>query len=527
MAVRWRLCASPDGSFYEELASPQVAFCWAYDSRADQLWEADHAAVGNELELDDKEVVLLSAFVRTGFWLQPGASRLLELALDKGEEAAADEEGVEADVRALSGNDSGPTVRLTLRLRDRGRLLARLHVCRSTGRAQLLRMRVAGDAEAWAFGAWGAEGLPAVVIHATASGARDLFRTDGVRPAGSLPPGTFAPLPGCLSSLAGAHFDGPDAPQTLAVERSRSGHMLVRISFNGRHAGLAILDTGASGFVITRAAADAAGMESFGEVFVSGVDNKIPSRFRRCASVGVGPLTFQAPLLLEMELAGLVWGASGPCVGIVGYDFFRRAVVDIPPAPATQLRVSAPAAWAPPPAIAWQWLQVALVANVPHAYARWHGVPDGSEPELLMLDSGAGGADAIFHARSVARLGLGNVGAYAGSSSIRGVSSSEAPRRMPAAQTAPAPTQRRQLDWLELLPSGLPGAQTGRPLRFQGVETLMLGEPGAFDLSETMSGVVCMPLLARSRVVVDLFRRRVAFVREGEIGEESGLSDAI
>ena len=35
-----------------------------------------------------------------------------------------------------------------------------------------------------------------------------------------------------------------------------------------------------------------------------------------------------------------------------------------------------------------------------------------------------------------------------------------------------------------------------------------------------MSGVVCMPLLARGRVVCDLLRRRVAFVTSGDAEEE-------
>ena len=52
-----------------------------------------------------------------------------------------------------------------------------------------------------------------------------------------------------------------------------------------------------------------------------------------------------------------------------------------------------------------------------------------------------------------------------------------------------------------------PGEPGARSVRFRGVEALMLGTVGSFDLSEHMSGVVCMPLLARCRVVLDLLRK--------------------
>ena len=537
LTVRWRLASLPDGSLFEELTSSQLSFCWGYSAPTDELWEADHSGMGTTLQLDDREVVLLSGMVRTGVWLHPGAEKHLRIRrLDPGQSSSlpGDVDHVAGDLRALhpawEAPGTQPPVCLTLRLARGGRLEAHLRVCPTTGRVLLLWMRVAGDMEAWVFGNW-TDRQPGVVVHATRTGARDVYRTDGVRPLAPLPPAWFSPPPGCMTSLRGCTYD-PAAPPALRTERSRSGHLLVRIAVDGADVGWCILDTGASGFVISKAAADAAGMEAFGEVYVAGVGSKVASRFRRCSTLTVGPVTFQAPLLLEMSLSGIVWGASGPCVGIVGYDLFRAAVVDIPPHPGTAVSVAHPVEWQAPRGLPaqWRWVPVAMVANVPHAWARWHGVPGDGEAELLMLDTGAGGADAIFHARSVARLGLGTVGAYSGTSSIRGVSSSSASpagqRATPTApQEAPSPTQRRSLDWLELVPgpeyARLPGSDSDEAtsVRFERVEALMLGTHGAFDLSEHMSGAVCMPLLARTRVVCDLFRRRIAFVTEGAAGE--------
>ena len=150
-------------------------------------------------------------------------------------------------------------------------------------------------------------------------------------------------------------------------------------------------------------------------MFVAGVQRKIPSRFRRARSASVGPLTIEAPVMLEMEIAGVVSGATGPVVGIVGYDLFRRAVVEMPPQPDAHILLHDPATFVPDPS--WQWQSLAMVSNVPHLWALFTHAPDAAgggggapvetpQPQLLMLDSGAGGSDAIFHSRAVSALGL-------------------------------------------------------------------------------------------------------------------------
>ena len=53
------------------------------------------------------------------------------------------------------------------------------------------------------------------------------------------------------------------------------GHVLVKPQVNGQLAGWFILDTGASGLVIERDAADRMGLSSFGEVYVAGVGRKV------------------------------------------------------------------------------------------------------------------------------------------------------------------------------------------------------------------------------------------------------------
>ena len=492
----------------EETSAPaeRIAWRWGYDFASDCAWESDHCGCSSALELDDRELLLLAGLVRSGHWLKPATGRLLSLSLDAQPPDAALEAVVAEPLAALAGGGP-PPLRLSLRLQPHGRLDARLAVCRATGRPLTLTLRVGGDAEGWAYGGWHLGGpQPGLAVHCTAAGSRDLFRADGGS-ATPLPLAAACPPPGSLGSTAGASWLAPGGGE-LALERSGSGHLLVRMALGDAPPGLAILDTGASGFVICRAAADAAGAEAFGCVHVAGTGARVPSRYRRCPSVTVGPLRFDAPLMLELELAGLVWGASGPAIGIVGYDLFRRAVVSIPAAPGAFAHL-APAACEPAPLPAPAWLGVALLSNVPHVYARWHGSHAHGPAELLMLDTGAGGADCIFHARTVARLDLSAVGTYAGASSLRGVGASGgAPTRADAMPTQP--TQRRRLDWVELLASAPSVAQPQpRAVHFQRIDALLLGAPGTFDLSVAMSGVVAMALVARHGIVCDLYRRRV------------------
>lgn len=281
-------------------------------------------------------------------------------------------------------------------------------------------------------------------------------------------------------------------------------------------------------------------------MFVSGVGSKIRSRFRMPAHATVGPLTVDRPVMLEMELTGVVSGASGPVVGIVGYDVFRRAVIEMPPVGVDHVRMLDPARFAPDRPL--RWLALAMVSNVPHLWARFPAAPAGRAggaagagapvetpaPELLMIDSGAGGSDAIFHARAVERLGLGSVGTAAGSSRIVGVSGSGGggAAASPGASSSVA-TVRRVIPSLTVVPGPGPegtverggvvqegggaGAPLDRGVTFFGVEAQLLSSSRAFDLSEHMAGVVCMPLLARRRVVLDVGRRRMAMVpAEGE-----------
>jgi len=77
------------------------------------------------------------------------------------------------------------------------------------------------------------------------------------------------------------------------VWRSSSGHLLVRPKINGRDSGgYMILDTGASGFVITHAAAIALGLGSFGELYAASISGKVRACVHVCLCVRVRVCVF-------------------------------------------------------------------------------------------------------------------------------------------------------------------------------------------------------------------------------------------
>jgi hypothetical protein len=347
----------------------------------------------------------------------------------------------------------------------------------------------------------------------------------------------------------------PGVPSSVPAWRTPSGHLLVRPSINGRSpSGYFLLDTGASGFVVEPGAADAAGMAAFGEVHVIGMAGKVASRFRRAESFQLGPLLVRRPAMMEMRCSGLVRGAPGPVVGIVGADVFRRAVVDIPPqgpwgapqaapSPAEADEILGPAAAlafsmsasgsaaqsaaagecaialhspeggaadALVPAAAWlpvvtlsglPFLRVCLEAEVGRGQG---GQGRGRRHStLLMLDTGAGGMGVMANAACAEALGL--LGGSGGGATTKILGVGGDPSQGMALRST-------TLSRVEVAGGG--GA-------FAGVRCLFApaaGAGGGIELSHYAGGILCGEPLGRGRLVMDLARGRAALVHEVEGG---------
>ncbi len=70
--------------------------------------------------------------------------------------------------------------------------------------------------------------------------------------------------------------------------------------------------------MITTAALEKLRLERFGDLHVSGVGSSITSKFCQASTIQIGPMTMSKPLFMEMDISGLVTGAPGDVIGILG-----------------------------------------------------------------------------------------------------------------------------------------------------------------------------------------------------------------
>jgi len=496
--VEWRSTVCPSGAFVEEMAGEHLSFRSGFDGASGSTcWEVDDSGVSKRIELDDHESLLIATWVRHCHWVHPSASSCLEIVLLEGAERAQEGRG---GASAGNGAPPGDHVTLGLKLVD-GRVQAQLKICTRTWEPVEMLQPLCGETEVWRFSGWTrhAAGLaqPAEVVHLGAAGGQHCYRTVSVeRSRPSLPPGSFAMPPAPIRPADTSYL--PGEPARVKAWHARSGHVLVKPKINGREVGYMILDTGASGFVIEKGLADELGLEAFGELYVSGMAAKVQCQFRRAETVEIGPMVMQKPLFMEMMLGGLVRGAPGPVVGIVGYEVFRRAVIELPPQESGDgeydIYFHDPEDYDPPLGGGGKWQNLTMVANLPHVTAAFAHAKHGDDVSLhegmFMLDSGAGGVDAMFHARSSAELGLLDENSN-NFRFIKGVGGDK---------VSSIKVQSGNLEWLELSSSKLKQVRC------------LFGGNGALDLSLYTVGIICADLMGRMNVIVDYARSRIAFV---------------
>ncbi|KAK3250232.1 hypothetical protein CYMTET_40386 [Cymbomonas tetramitiformis] len=529
--MEWRLQWRPDGAFFMEVRGAQLAYSWGYDgggkdtsgwraapwhwsldrSSAEAseepqgfVWEADHTGVAQALELDDWEATLLCTWIKTGHWLHPEAQSLLDITL------APPVDATTADVQDV----------LQLQLTG-GKVRAELTLSADKRWPVSVRLLVYGDEETWDLQSWqpllNDRLFPSSIINCPAAGGKHTYMVTSSRVGPQQPVLFNLPTSATSGGVApGVTFEEPRSK--VPMQWVRSGHILVWPLVNSRQIGPFILDTGASGMVMTPAAAEELDLPAFGELWVAGVGGAVRSQFRQGESLTLGGMEMDAPLFMEMKLDGIVNGAEMPVAGIIGYDLLRHATLEVP-ARSQSLTDTSPFLYVAHPSRGacgaggggggvgeeeeeeW-WVPLRFVANVPHVAARFprfgkleEGQTAAEEEELFMLDSGAGGAQCIFHGRAVSRLELlESLPDSAGYARVRGVSDAE----KGVGQSSGLRARTAQLDWLQLV-----GGH-----RFEDVKT-MLPTDGGFDLSEHTCGMLCGDLLSTCGIIYDYPRRRI------------------
>lgn len=173
---------------------------------------------------------------------------------------------------------------------------------------------------------WKAAGPQKVpfVAKVTEAGLTDTYRVDEGKTAPDLPYIYTMPSksPDDIAYAA-------DVAASVPAKRAPSGHMLVHPRVNGVDVGWFILDSGADSMVIDKSIADSQGLPILGKESVVGVGGVVQEPFRTVSAFTLGPATMRNVNFIEFDLKQLSDYFGVKLAGVVGFDFFRRFIVQI------------------------------------------------------------------------------------------------------------------------------------------------------------------------------------------------------
>lgn len=332
-------------------------------------WERDWAGSSRRLYGGERIANLLPTWLLTGAWVD--RAKELDLQVEPGDAPVA-----------LSFAPGGYAPRGRIEL-DPGSMQPRLA---RWGAGEQLREITFGPAKDF-----GLLTLPASFTD-VAGPTRTTTTIDSVEPSPVFIRSPYAYLGGGAT----ARFD-PDTPAALAVKRTPTGHVLVKGLIDGQDLGWFIFDTGAGADIISQSAAATLGLEGVGSVNAAGVGGSVPTAFFKARTLTIGPATIDEPVLVGLDLAFLEPIFGERIAGIVGYTMLTRVIAEVDMAGGsvslfdsrTYARTGV------------DWTPARLVQRHPCIEAEFEG-----RTALFRIDTGAGADTVIFHADTVAALGL-------------------------------------------------------------------------------------------------------------------------
>jgi hypothetical protein len=204
-----------------------------------------------------------------------------------------------------------------------------------------------------------------------------------------------------------------DTTKNGVVESKRlfTGHIIVHPRIGGKDVGWFLLDSGAGGMVIDTKVAEELGAKKFGELNVGGVGGVTQSGYYTIKDFTLGPATVDDLHFIDLDLAQLTAVFRDKIAGIVGYDFFRRATVEVDVADG-RVAVFSPHAYGNSKA---EWQTLLLDGRHPTVQAQFEG-----NSGQFRLDTGANGTvtfntptverHKLLEGREVRDTGLAGVG---------------------------------------------------------------------------------------------------------------------
>ncbi|KAI5069296.1 hypothetical protein GOP47_0015597 [Adiantum capillus-veneris] len=482
----WRLTWCLDGRFYEQFIGEEIVFEHGYDGKHSP-WHADASGYVTDLHLDNLEACLSALWVRTGYWLTGGGR--LNLLIKKKEVSSLNDD-------AYTNNE------LWLSISLKGKKIES-HVLVDTTSWLPVRMELKafGGVERWEFANWAdlmlgfSYKFAMSTAYLPAAGGKHVYNgaSNGMAcssDSSDINIYDYNPTvlkPRYLSHHPRIQVDNSCSPSVEMI-RVRSGHHVVRPLIDGKDMGYFIVDTGASCLVISAKKANEVEMPAFGELYITGVEGKFKSQFRRGKSLELGPLKIDFPVFIEAPSDDVVKGVAESVSGILGYDIFCRAIVEMSSAD-FKMSFYDPLLYRPlNREVNWEVLH--MLDNTPHALAKFM-----EQSALLMLDTGAGGIDVIFHKRAVKEFNLLSSLDWRGQVEISGVGDGN--------DKGGIKVQHGILNQVEVAGQS-----------FSNVKTLYFsGDEQALDISIYTSGILCGEIIMCQLVIFDYPNSRFALVR--------------
>jgi hypothetical protein len=372
---RFTLEAGSAGRFRERVEAPLGR---ARGDDGATGWEVDGTGMPRRLDAEERDRARLTTWIWTGQWLDPAAKIVTTLKPQQPE---------------------GGDVVLEVAVADRP-WRAELRIDGQTWLPRSLTSSGASGSEVAEFSRYlDHKGRKVAGVVASRTGGIPTF-TGAVTAIRSSPTDddrAFAPIERRPDDT---HFDAGQHAK-VRLERARTGQLLVYPTIDGVDLGAFVLDSGASGTVISHEAATKLGLPALGVVPLGSMFGTIAAKVHRASSLSLGPATIKGVFLVEMDLAPLTAAFGLNVQGIVGYDLFSRCAVDLA---LTQnaLSLRDPRSH---DLDGLRWLPLTLPMRHPAVTAKAAGVPEGP----FRLDLGAAGGPAgnvIFHGSTVEKYHL-------------------------------------------------------------------------------------------------------------------------
>jgi hypothetical protein len=460
--------------FRERVVGP-VPELTLYDGA--NCWVDGVARRPHRIILHGRDVNLLWAWTLTGLW----ALRSAPLTLQSSASTPTGAANTGASGGKASGSESdGNAVAIQLTPRN-GIVSGTLILDRATMLPQSLRYWSDEGSEIWTFTQYerfGKRMLPTRIAHVVGE-QNDLIEITSAEPVRSK-----EEIPSFRPTEQDTDATQYDAGASEAVEiKHLAGFLFVRPKVNGQEDGWFFLDTGADSMCIDPAYASKLNLPVIGADAAAGVVGVVQTHIRQADTFQLGPVTIQNPVFYEIELGPIKQAFKLPIIGICGYDFISRVVLDIDPT-ADVMHVLQPGRAVSRPDLpnGVNWTRIGFNSNTPALNCRFASDHEG----YFNLDTGSG-ETVDFCTPAVEKFHL--------------LTGQEGTKAMTGGAGGVAESRKVKIDWFEL---------GGR--RFDSPEVgMQLTHTGAFA-SPYFTGNIGMGFLGRFRLIIDYANERIAFL---------------